>query len=99
MLSDDVIEIDLVHRRLAVNRVAIPPLPENGNPSLGIDAFSLVSPCHGPLLHARNNDSSLEIELPFHGLLLDIGQDIGIRVSHNTTILFDSNRSDVEMAS
>lgn len=57
--------------------------------------FSLVGPCrrHGPLLYARrsssdnNNNNTLHVELPIHGLILDIRSedDILIKVGVYTT--------------
>ena len=45
--------------------------------------FSLESPCHGSLLGARFRDNgTLEVELPFHGIMLDIHSedDISVKV-------------------
>lgn len=85
IVSDDTIEIDLGRdKRLAVNRVSIPlPAEDISSPSVG---FSLVSPClHGPLLYASRSaadNSTLHVELPIHGLILDIlsEDDILIKV-------------------
>lgn len=87
ILSDDVIDIDLMDRRLTVNRVAIPlPATKDGSgANREVLGFSLESPCHGPLLHARNNDTTLQIHLPFHGIILDVRSedDIHIKVRQN----------------
>lgn len=76
MVSDDIIEIDLANKRLAVNRVSIPlPTDENGR-SQEVGGFALESPCHGPLLYALNQDNgTLQIQLPIHGMILDISSE------------------------
>lgn len=78
-MSEDTIDIHLDDKRLVVNRVSIPLPADNISQSNG---FSLVTPCrrHSPLLYASTSSDALHVELPIHGLILDIRSENDILI-------------------
>ena len=73
MVSDDIIEINLLDKKLFVNQVKIPLAKQSDTNRHNQSGFSLESSCHGALLNARVRDNgTLEVELPLNGFMLDI---------------------------
>lgn len=83
VLSEDVVVVNATEMTLTVNQVRIPLEPAHGR----APRFLLTNQCFGSMILARkilssDNGTRLVIELPFHGVVLDVSSanDVIVKV-------------------